>query len=94
MSNNPPSDTRTGGAKIVDAIAAGSTQALREALNGLSARDLQQIYVEINQRNAERQADSLPPVTVIVNDQDHDGRIDATGTNTDNGRTIAAEADR
>lgn len=94
MSTKPQADTRTDGARIVDAVADGNADALHKALTGLNPQELQQIYVEINQRNAERQADSLPPVTVIVNDQDHDGKVDGTGTNTGTGQTIAAEGDR
>lgn len=82
---------KTDGAKIVDAIAAGDTNRLQDAVNGLTPDELKQVYVQINQENAARQAEGLLPVTVIVNDQDHDGRIDVTGTNTKTGLTIGAE---
>lgn len=81
----------TDGGRIVNAIVEGSSEKLREALSQISPEDLQQVYIEINQANAARQANNQLPVTVIVNDQDKDGRVDATGTNTANGRTIAAE---
>lgn len=84
-------DSRTDGQKIVDAIVSGSEEQLRQAVTGLNPKDLQQIYVEINQANAARQADNQLPVTVIVNDQDNDGHVDATGTNHETGKTIGAE---
>lgn len=91
MSNGPELTNETDGQRIVDAIAAGSTDKLQAAVNGLKPEELQQLYVEIDKANAERQADGLPAITVIVADQDHDGRVDVSGTNTQNGLTIGAE---
>lgn len=79
------------GEQIVDAIAASDTNALQDAVSGLKPEELQQIYVEINQANAERQEQGLLPVTVIVHDRDHDGRINVSGTNNRSGMTIGAE---
>lgn len=91
MSTGSELTNETDGQRIVDAIAAGSTDKLQAAVNGLKPEELQQLYVEIDKANAERQADGLPAITVIVADQDHDGRVDVSGTNTQNGLTIGAE---
>lgn len=82
---------QTDGERIVNAIADGDRDALQQAVNGLEPQELQQLYIEINQANAQRQQDHQLPVTVIVNDQDRDGRIDVTGTNTRTGLTFGAE---
>lgn len=82
---------KTDGERIVDAVAAGNVDRLQDAVNGLTPQELRQLQVEINVANNACQADGLLPVTVIVNDADHDGKIDVSGTNNKTGLTIGAE---